>query len=219
MPATAETTHGQQRLGLLTSSKASVIQRGKGPAWETLRNELWAADGSEFDNKHVGGAREYGHEHEAEGAAKFWEMHPEFEIAPMGPEGKPPFFVCRMPGSPLDGWLASSPDRVLLGYSDANGVRSFGNVAGLEIKSPTSDENFDKHTLIKHMDQVQHGLLVTGLPAWYLVIHHGDRYRDWKITPHVGWQNTYMYRASRFLEFCYEGRELKRRKLSINDLD
>jgi hypothetical protein len=217
MPATAETTHGQQRLGLLTSSKASVIARGKQPAWESLRDELWAADGSEFDNKQVGGAREYGHEHEAEGAAKFWLSHPQYEIQQFGPDGKPPFFVYRMPSSPLDGWLASSPDFVLV---DAMmGPTSEQVVAGLEIKSPTKAENMGAHNDRTHYDQCQHGMLVTGLPLWFLFVHHGDLSQSYTIRPDLAWQQRYLERATKFIAFCYEGRELKRRKLSINDLD
>ena len=125
------TTHGEQRLGLLTSSKARVIMHGNQRAWESLRKELWAGEAADFDDKVATGARAYGHEHEAEGAAKFWERHPEYSLGPGG------FYVWGANRKhPLHGWLGSSPDRALMPYDDPLQLIRHG----LEIKSPTSED-------------------------------------------------------------------------------
>lgn len=198
------TTHGEQRLGLLTSSKAKIIMHGSQRAWDSLRKELWAGEAADFDDKTTTGARAYGHEHEAEGAAKFWERHPEYELRKGG------FHLWHQPGHPLHGWLGSSPDRLLL--------NALMEPRGLEIKSPTTEHNLGHHLLDKHLDQCQHGLLVTGLPLWWLVVHHGDKYQEWRITPNPAWQAEYLKRALAFHRFCYEGVPVKRRRLSATDL-
>ena len=203
-----EPTHGEKRIGLLTSSVAHIIMHGSEKAWESYRTALWAADGTEFAANY-GGAREYGHAHEAEGAAKFWERHNDTELTG---DIQAPFYLYRSPHSTLDQWLASSPDRVVL---DAwgNGIRG-----GLEIKSPTSPETFDIHTKRKHYDQCQHGLLVTKFPQWWLVVHHGDLYKEFHLLPDKEWQDRYLERAEKFLAYTYEDKPVVRRKLSITDL-
>lgn len=198
------TTHGEQRLGLLTSSKAKIIMHGSSRAWESLRRELWGSDANDFDAKPATGARAYGHEHEAEGAAKFWERHPEYELREGG------FHTWHEPIHPLNGWLGSSPDRLLWQAVDMP--------HGLEVKSPTSAERVSGHDLRKHYDQCQHGLLVTRWPMWWLAVHHGELYQEWPMTPDLEWQAEYLRKATIFHQFCYEGRAVKRRRLSVRDL-
>jgi len=178
---------------------------GSQRAWESLRRQLWGEEANDFDSKPTTGARAYGHEHEAEGAAKFWDRHPEYEMAEGG------FYTYDNPGHPLHGWLGSSPDRKLT-FMDAVHPR------GLEIKSPTAEHNLGHHLLDKHLDQCQHGMLVTGWPLWWLVVHHGDKYREWELKPNPAWQAEYLKRALAFHRFCYEGRPVKRRRLSVTDL-
>lgn len=198
--------HGQLRAGLLTSSRAKVIMRGSPRSWDTLRDELWRDSGEEFAAS-TGGAREYGHEHEAEGAAKFWERHPEFEILPA------PFFTfTRLSNSPLNGMLGSSPDRLLMRANERRAKR------GLEVKSPTSEETFEKHNIDSHIDQCQHGMLVTGFSEWFLVVHHGELYKEFHLSADRDWQSRYLQRAEKFIEFCYQGKSVKRRRLRISDL-
>lgn len=199
-------THGEQRLGLLTSSKARVIMRGNQRAWDSLRKELWAGEAADFDDKPATGARAYGHEHEAEGAAKFWERHPEYNTMIDGG-----FYTYEGDG-PLKGWLGSSPDRSLVLPGTG------GRQHGLEIKSPTSADRVSGHDLRKHYDQCQHGMLCTGWPQWWLAVHHGELYQEWPIYPDMEWQIEYLRKAAIFHAFCYEGRAVKRRRLSVADL-
>lgn len=206
----SEPTHGEQRLGLLTSSRASVIMHGSQAAWDTLRKDMWAYTPEEFDEKVKGGARAYGHEHEAEGAAKFWERHPELEIDLV----KEPV-VYRGAGE-LQGWLASSPDRMAYDMLEVN--PSSDKLIGVEVKSPSTPETFEHHGLRDHFDQCQHGLLCTGWSKWYLVIHHGELYREFEILRDMKWQAEYLRRAQLFHQFCYEDRAVVRRRFSIRDL-
>jgi hypothetical protein len=197
------TTHGERRIGLLTSSVAHVVMHGSTKAWEALRCQMWAEKPEDFDNKVTTGPRAYGHEHEAEGAAKFWERHPEYELEDGG------FHTYKGDG-PLKGWLGSSPDRLV---TELGVVRH-----GLEIKSPTSPESFANHGLVKHYDQCQHGMLVTGLPTWWLVVHHGEMYAECFVSANPAWQVDYLHKAQLFHRFVYEGRDVKRRKLSASDM-
>lgn len=203
-------THGEQRLGLLTSSRARVIMHGNQRAWETLRRELWAGTAEDFDNKTSTGARAYGHEHEAEGAAKFWERHPEYELREGG------FHEYRIDG-PLKGWLGSSPDRCLTPSCELAAMQQDVR-HGLEVKSPTSADRVQGHDLRKHYDQCQHGMLCTGWSKWWLVVHHGEIYHEWPIEPDLAWQAEYLRKAAIFHAYCYEGRQVKRRRLSATDL-
>lgn len=203
-------TAGEQRLGLLTSSKAHVIMRGSQAAWDTLRKDMWAYTPEEFDEKTKSGARAYGHEHEAEGAAKFWERHPELEIEII----KDP--IPYLGAGELHGWLASSPDRMAYDMMEAD--PSNASKIGVEIKSPTSDDTFNFHTDVTHRDQIQHGLLCTGWSKWFLVVHHGLMYREFEIVRDLQWQAEYLRRAQLFHAFCYEDKPVARRRLSIRDL-
>ena len=196
-------SHGAQRLGLLTSSVAHIVYGGSARAWESLRAQLWAATAEDFDQQ-VGGAREFGHDNEDKGASMFWERHPEVKSISAGG-----FFLMETDG-PLKGWVGSSPDRRIM-----VGRKMFG----LEIKSPTREEMMSKHGLKKHRHQCQHGMLCTGWKKWYLVSHCGEQYHEDLLLPDKAWQSTYLQRALLFKEFCYDGRQVARRKLSITDIE
>lgn len=185
MSSPSETTveHAQRRLGLLTSSAAKIVMHGSERAWKSLSQKLWTERPEDF-NRALSMATEYGHAHEAEGAAKFWESHPWVESM-----REDTFFTLRAQNAPL----GSSPDRVLL----AGDSQMFG----LEIKSPTSDANFDSHNLKAHFDQCQHGMLVTGFKAWYLFVHLHDRVAEWKLEPDARWQEQYLKRAEAFWKY------------------
>lgn len=200
-------THGEQRLGKLTSSTAKVIMHGGQSAWESLRDKLWSATAEEFDSQSTG-AREFGHENEASGMAKFFERHPEvLDVKPGG------FHEWQQDG-PLKGWMGSSPDNELIIKVGRKKVKY-----GLEVKSPTRGDMLAKHTLKQHRDQCQHGLLVTGWHAWYLFSHHELLSQEFLLLPDLFWQGRYLQRATLFKQFCYDGRPVIRRKLSINDTE
>lgn len=199
------TTHGEARLGLLTSSRAYKIMHPTVKGWEGMRDAMWAEGAEMFDNPVKTGARAWGHQQEIPGAAKFWEAHP--EILDMLPGG----FHIRHSNDELDGWIASSPDRQLM--------LANGEIHGLEVKSPENEETFLKHTLRKHMDQCQHGLFVTGWAAWRLYIHLGNKKpKEFIIPPSAEWQKKYIKNAKTFLQFCYAGKELKTRRVSAKRL-
>lgn len=181
-------THGEQRLGILTSSQASVIMHGSLRAWESLSKRLWTEDAGQFDHSQGTPAMRYGHEHEAEGAAKFWERHPEVERMLSNQ-----FYTRGLRGVPL----GSSPDRVLV-------LRNLV-VEGLEIKSPTRADMLDAHLLRHHRDQCQHGLLVTRFPVWHLYVFFGDEFRDTEVLPDKNWQRAYAKRAKAFWKFHTTG--------------
>lgn len=201
------TTHGEQRLGMLTSSTASVIMRGGPKAWESLRSHLWADRPEDFDDP-VGGSRGFGHENEDKGVAKFWERHPDIALIETGG-----FHIYKGAGC-LKNWVGSSPDRRF--------VFSFSESAsyGLEIKSPTSPATVARHTPQAHYNQIQHGMLVTGWRRWYLVVHCGDDiYKEWPIDVDKDWQKRYLQRAEAFWHYAHEDKPVKRRKLSITDIE
>lgn len=181
--------HGQSRLGLLTSSQAKTIMHGSLRAWKSLSDKLWNEQPEDF-TRPLTAATEYGHAHEAEGAAKFWEAHP--WVTQMVEDQ---FFTLKLQSGPA---LGSSPDRVLVGTG--------GLKHGLEIKSPTGEKNFDSHNLKAHWDQCQHGLLVTGFDSWFLYVHLGDRAAEWdSILPDSEWQRQYIKRAAAFWRFHNTG--------------
>lgn len=208
-----ESTHGEKRLGLLTSSRAHVIMHGSRRAWQGLRDALWAETAQDFDQQVKTGARGWGHEHEAEGVAKFWERHPEYEIEPGG------FHTYDNPGHPLHGWLGSSPDRKLIPLTRTRTRGRKPPIFGLEIKSPTSPENYETHRVAFHYDQCQHGILVTGWPGWWLAVHHDELYKEQWIEPDMAWQESYLRRAKAFWDFAYLDKAVKRRRLSAADLN
>lgn len=197
------TTHGEQRLGMLTSSTAGIIMRGGPAAWESLRNHLWTDTPEQFDEASEG-AREFGHEQEDKGVAKFWERHPEVEVI------EPGGFHTYTASGVLHNRIGSSPDRL---YYNGQVWR------GLEIKSPTIPGHMGRHTPVTHNDQCQHGMLVTGLKQWKLVVHHAQLYQEYTITPDKDWRIRYLHRAEMFLKFAYEDYSVSRRKLSITDLE
>jgi hypothetical protein len=200
-------THGEQRLGKLTSSTAKVIMHGSQQAWESLRDKMWSATADDF-GRAISSACEFGHENEAAGAAKFFERHPEvLDVKPGG------FHEWNRDDS-LKGWMGSSPDNELLVK-----VGRYKKTLGLEVKSPTREELLSKHSLKQHNDQCQHGLLVTGWFAWYLVAHYEDEYREFLVLPDAHWQKRYLQRAILFKQFCYDGKSVIRRKLSIHDIE
>lgn len=180
--------HGQSRLGLLTSSQAKTIMHGSLPAWKSLSVKLWNEQPEDF-TRPLTTATEYGHAHESEGAAKFWESHPW-----VGKMLENQFFTTKLPSGPV---LGSSPDRVLVGHHSG--------YLGLEIKSPTGEKNFESHSLKAHWDQCQHGLLVTGFTAWFLYVHLGDRIAEWRVEPSNAWQLEYAKRATAFWKFHNTG--------------
>jgi hypothetical protein len=196
-------THGEQRLGMLTSSTAGVIIRGGPSAWASLRSHLWTDTPEQFDEE-TEGARAFGHEQEESGVAKFWERHPEVDLVEPGG-----FHIYRCEG-PLSGFVGSSPDRIL---------RIGKKSQGLEIKSPTKAEYMGRHGPRAHYDQCQHGMLVTGLKDWWLIIHHEDLYNEFNIKLDKAWQKKYLQRAEIFLRYAYEDRPVTRRKISINDIE
>lgn len=182
--------HAQQRLGLLTSSQAKVIMHGSLRGWHSLSKKMWTETEEQF-TRPLTAATEYGHAHEAEGAAKFWERHP--WVRDMTEHQ----FLMRSFG---DVPMGSSPDRVLDG--------SDGFKYGLEIKSPTGENHFASHSLKAHWDQCQHGLLVTGFAAWFLLVHLGDRTASWDwIRPDQAWQAQYLKRAAAFWKFHNTGEQ------------
>lgn len=188
-PETA--THAQQRLGLLTSSQAKVIMHGSIKGWRSLSKKMWTETEEQFTCP-LTSATEYGHTHEAEGAAKFWESHPWVT----GMLEDQFFMRSTNDGTPL----GSSPDRVI--------VPAASGRFGLEIKSPTEDETFASHTLRAHWDQCQHGLMVTGFDAWFLFVHLGERVAEWGfIKPDVEWFKQYTKRANAFWKFHNTGEE------------
>lgn len=185
-------SHAGQRLGLLTSSQAKVIMHGSMKAWRSLSKKMWTETEADFSRK-LTAATEYGHQHEAEGAAKFWERH--HWVRDMYENQ---FFMASMDGSTPFG---SSPDRVLATVNGELPIKY-----GLEIKSPTSEDTFESHNLKAHWDQCQHGLLVTGFRAWFLFVHLGDKVAEWEwIEPDLGWQLEYLKRAAAFWRFHNSG--------------
>jgi hypothetical protein len=188
---------------MLTSSTAGIIMRGGPAAWESLRNHLWTDTPEQFDEASEG-AREFGHEQEDKGVAKFWERHPEVEVI------EPGGFHTYTASGVLHNRIGSSPDRL---YYNGQVWR------GLEIKSPTIPGHMGRHTPVTHNDQCQHGMLVTGLKQWKLVVHHAQLYQEYTITPDKDWRIRYLHRAEMFLKFAYEDYAVSRRKLSITDLE
>lgn len=184
--------HAQQRLGLLTSSQAKVIMHGSLRGWHSLSKKMWTETEEQF-TRPLTAATEYGHAHEAEGAAKFWERNP--WVHDMFGDT---FYTRSVDGVPF----GSSPDRVLYPRDPC------ASMCGLEIKSPVGEKKFASHSLKAHWDQCQHGLLVTGFAAWFLLVHLGDRTASWDwIRPDPAWQAQYLKRAAAFWKFHNTGEQ------------
>jgi hypothetical protein len=203
---------GKLRAGKITGSVAHTIMHGCMKSWETLKAKLWADDGSGFVQYH-GKAAEYGHAHEQEGIDKFWERHPEFD---------------ELPGQ---AWIEyKGMDRRLMGMVgvsiDSPIMEDKHTVAGLEIKSPTSERTFCTHITPPgfgpeanpHYCQIQHGLFTTNWGSWYLVVHLADHYFEQRFDADLEWQFRYTNRLHKFLDFYDDGKPLKVRKLKVSDL-
>ena len=193
--------HGKRRAGKIGASEAHTIMHGGSRAWDTLVQKLWADDGSKFAQP-VGGARGFGLDSEGAGIAKFWDRHPEYSLSHVG--------WLEAVQDDLAGFVGCSPDQILLDMTDRP-------AAGLEVKSPTTLENMGAHRYADHEDQLQHSLLVTGLPLWYLVCHFGEDYAETPVEPDRAWQEAYLPKLRAFLKQYNEGVTV-RRKLSLSDL-
>lgn len=202
--------HGKARAGKITGTLAHTIMYGSADAWETAIKSLWADDGTQFAEA-TGGARKYGIDHEAIGAAKFWEAHPEFDIQ------HEPWIEYSGRDRQLVGLVGVSPDRLL--YVDGH------RAAGLEIKSPTDAVNVAFHlprnTLDPrsnpHFPQCQHGMLCTGLRRWYQVVHYKDQYFEIVVDFDDDWQARYYSRLREFIAQYNGAKPKPRRKLRIID--
>lgn len=183
-------THGEKRLGLLTSSTAGIIVHGSEKAWRTLSKKLWLETAADFDHGMRVASLDFGHAHEAQGAALFWELHP--DVRRMTEDA---FFSRTIDGVPL----GSSPDRVLIGENESP-------FAGLEVKSAMTLDALDNHTLRQHYDQCQHGMLVSGLPRWYLGVHCQGQITIDEVGPDLKWQLDYLKRAAAFWRLHNTGR-------------
>lgn len=190
--------HGQQRAGKIGASMAGIIDHGGKRAWDTLAKNLWADETGEAFAKATTGPRQYGHEHEAEGAAKFWHLHPETEI--VGDVGWLPY-IGEEKG--LVGYIGASPDRMI--------ARDGIIVAGLEVKSPVTAEGMAQHTAKQHEAQCRHAMLVTGLPVWWLVAHHGELYEETMFTRNRDWEAAYIVKLHAFLRQLNLGHVVRRR--------
>ena len=208
--------HGKLRAGCVTASVAHTISTGSLRAWNTLIKNLWADDGEAFAEA-TGGARAFGHEHEDEGVAKFWERHPEYIIH------KEPWFAYQGEMKDLVGYVGASPDRILYDLSDE--VICVPR-AGLEVKSPTSSYRMSAHTtpagkdsrFNPHYAQCQQGMLVTGLRAWWFVAHFGAHdYVEEKIAWDQEWMERYIPKLRHFLGMLNEGKGT-RRKMRLSDI-
>lgn len=204
MPEIDRHQHGIDRAGKVGASVAHIIDTGRTKGWMGLAKRLWADTGEEFAAE-TGGARQYGHEHEDEGAAKFWERHPELTLEKVGwmpYDGLVPEFI---------GTVGCSPDRLI---HDAAGKL----VGGLEIKSPTREDTVDAHSAAVHRAQCGHSMMVLNMDSWYLVVHHGDVYRETLIKRDYVWEARYIMRLRAFIQLMQYGHFQPRKKLSIKDL-
>lgn len=195
--------HGRKRAGKIGASVARTIMHGGMKSWESLIQHLWTDEGEGF-LRPASRACAYGHEHEAEGAAKFWERHDEYELREVD------WMPCKGRGM-FDAYCGCSPDRLLVSASGAH-------EAGLEIKSPTTDELCAVHTPAYHEDQLQHSMWATGISKWWLVVHHGTIYREHLMLPDLRWQMDYEKRLRAFIAMLDKGTVGTVRKLSIADL-
>jgi hypothetical protein len=199
------TEHGRARAGKIGASVANIIDRGGKAAWDTLAKNLWADETGEAFAAKVTGAREYGHEHEAEGAAKFWVRHPEIEL--VDNVGWIPYVG---PDPLLAAYIGCSPDRLLRRYDKP--------VGGLEVKSPVTAEAIVNHTAHHHRAQCGHSMLATDAPWWWLVAHHGDNYVETRIRRNYVWEKQYIRKLHAFLTLLNDGKHVRRR-MRASDLD
>lgn len=202
--------HGKARAGKITGTCAHTIMYGSQSAWDTLINQLWADDGTQFAEA-VGGARGHGHDWESVGAAKFWDRHPEYD------HEDPKYADYSGPIREFRGMLGYSPDRIL----KLDGLR----IAGLEIKSPTCAENVAYHIIAPgadprgnvHFSQCQHSLLASGLNHWYQVVHFEEQYFEYRHDIDGPWRERYIAKLHEFIRQYNGAKPKPRRRLRITD--
>lgn len=200
--------HGRARAGKIGASVADIIDSGGSRAWFTLAKNLWADETGEAFAAKVTGAREYGHEHEAEGAAKFWNRHPTIEL--VDGVGWIPYAG---PDRLLAQYIGCSPDRMLRYKLDGQ-LR-----VGLEVKSPVTTEAMAHHSVRHHYAQCGHSMLCTDAPYWWLVVHHGaNDYEETRILRDAYWESKYIAKLHAFLKLLNQGHNVRRR-LRASDLD
>lgn len=200
--------HGKARAGKITGTCAHTIMYGSQSAWDTLINQLWADDGTQFAQASTG-ARAHGHAWESVGAAKFWDRHPEYD------HEDPKYLDYTGNTREFRGLLGFSPDRILM----LDGLR----VAGLEIKSPTCAENIASHIVVgdprgsQHFAQCQHSLLASGLHHWYQVVHFEEQYFEYRHDIDRAWRERYVTKLHEFIRQYHGAKPKPRRKLRITD--
>lgn len=201
--------HGKARAGKITGTLAHTVMYGGADAWATAINNLWADTGEAFAAS-VGGARGHGIEFESVGASKFWVQHPEYDVR------HEPYVDYRGASTIFRGLVGVSPDRVL--YMD--GLRH----AGLEVKSPTEVDHISDHLVVgdprgsKHFCQCQHGMMVLGVPQWFLVVHFEEQYFEYRYEYDSNWQDRYQSRLAEFILQFNGAKPKERRKLRITDV-
>lgn len=215
--------HGKLRAGLVTASVARTIMSGSQSSWATLAKTLWADDGSGFAAPTTG-ARAFGHEFETVGRSLFWERHPEYEI-------DDPKFV------PYADREHGTPDRYhnVVGCSPDFGVMEarhsiFVRVGGGEVKSPTSEDQFNVYAGYTsrnrippdHLDQVLFSLWVTGWSRWFFVTHFNGRYAETSISTldelYGLWLDRFLPKLDAFLKLYLDGVKSPRDKLGAKSL-
>jgi len=201
--------HGKARAGKITGTMAHTVMYSGQKAWDTLIKQLWTDDGTEFAEA-VYGARAHGHVYEPVGAAKFWDRHPEYD------HEDPKYDDYSGPIREFRGRLGYSPDRIL----KIDGLR----VAGLEVKSPTTEDKIADHIVAgdprgnKHFSQCQHCLLSSGLNHWYQVVHFEDQYFEYRYDIDRVWRERYITRLREFISQLDGAAPKPKRKLRITDL-
>ena len=210
--------HGKERAGRITASVASIIMSGSPAAWATLRDKLWADDGSEFAAASTG-ARAHGHEWEETGVALWWSDHPGREVNKVG--------LVRMKRGPLmyRRLLGASPDREII---DVTGIPV--RWGGMEVKSPTTREKHEEYAErlsrkalpAEHRDQVMFSLFVTQWPRWVFLSHFGGGYSaltvDRSEVKSSGWLALFQPRLDAFIEFYLKDREPKVNRHRTSDV-
>lgn len=204
--------HGKARAGLITGTCAYTIMHGTQKSWRTLSDNLWADDGSQFAVTVRSGPRAYGHAQEVTARGLLWEEFPYHDIEPCG------FVPCHR-GDPrlrsISRYLGVSPDGAL--YTSQNMPmmvkRTLDHYA--EIKSPTSPEQYESYKRYvdldevppAHEDQVQHGILVSGVKEWIFATHYQGM-RCWcRVQEDDEWQARYLPRLCAFIRFYTEGKK------------
>lgn len=169
--------HGDRRAGRLTGSVAKIVVRGTARAKNTLMRSLDNPRKfhSSKNTANMPAPLAWGHGEEDWLRSSFWEAHPEYEFM-TGDDAtfvdersslwSPPAVI---PVNQL-GKIGTSPDGVLL---DKRGLPA----ALVELKNPYNPEALRQSVkgawVRRWLDQLDWGMMVTGLPITWLVI--GDR--------------------------------------------